>query len=161
MGTTWILAANASRARLFEVVPHDAAPREIADFSNAPGRAHDRDLQSDASGRLYGKGEHVQGHATVEGTIAEHEVQRFAETLRDHLAREHAQHRFEQMWIIAAPAFLGRLRKNMPAELARSVEFTLDKDYTTEQPRELFARAREAREAHLARTAPPAPTRGE
>jgi protein required for attachment to host cells len=159
MGTTWILAANASRARLFEVVPHADTPREIADFSNAAGRAHERDLQSDASGRLYGKGEHVQGHATVEGSIAEHETDRFAESLRDQLARDHAQHKFGQLWIVAAPAFLGLLRKNLPPGLAPAVEFTLDKDYTAESPRELFRRVVEAREAQLRRDAPPADTR--
>jgi protein required for attachment to host cells len=154
MGTTWILSANASRARLFEVVPHADAPREIADFSNAPGRAHERDLQTDASGRLYGKGERMQGHATVEGSVAEHETERFAEALRDYLAREHAQHRFSQLWIVAAPAFLGRLRQNLPRALEPCVEFTLDKDYTTEPPREFLAQVLQAREAHRRKSAP-------
>jgi protein required for attachment to host cells len=155
MGTTWILCANASRARLFEVVPHADTPREIADYANAPGRAHERDLQTDAAGRLFGKGD-PQGQTTVEGSVAEHETERFAESLRDQLARDHAQHKFAQLWIVAAPAFLGRLRQNLPRELARSVEFELDKDYTTEPAREMFAQVLQAREAWLRKTAPPA-----
>ena len=63
MSTTWILCANASRARLFEVVAHSDTPREVADFVNPAGRAHERDLRSDAAGRFYGKGERNQGHA--------------------------------------------------------------------------------------------------
>ena len=155
MGITWILSANASRARLFEVERHEDAPREIADFSNAAGRAHERDLRSDGSGRLYGKGEHVQGHSTVEGNVGDRETEHFAEALRHYLAHAHAEHRFGQLWIVAAPAFLGLLRQNLPKELESAVEFTLNKDYTTESPHDLFAHALAAREAHLRKTAQP------
>ena len=153
MGITWILSANASRARLFEVERHEDAPREIADFSNAAGRAHERDLRSDGSGRLYGKGEHMQGHATVEGNVSDRETEHFAESLRDYLKAAHAQHRFGQLWIVAAPHFLGLLRRNLPKEVEAAVEFTLDKDYTTAEPRELFAHALAARQEHLRKTA--------
>jgi hypothetical protein len=66
MGTTWILCANSSRARVFEVDPHGPhgldEPREIADYANPAAREHERDLRSDAAGRYYGKGEGTQGH---------------------------------------------------------------------------------------------------
>src|SRR6186713_1158431 len=69
MGTTWIVCANSSRARLFEVDPHGphgvAEPREIADYANPAARAHERDLRSDAAGRYYGKGERTEGHVAA------------------------------------------------------------------------------------------------
>src|ERR671925_293525 len=99
MGTTWILCANSSRARLLEVDPHAETPREVADFVNPAGRAHERDLQSDASGHKYGIGE--RGHAVAPGqSFAEHETERFAESLREYLEHARGEQRFAQLWLI-------------------------------------------------------------
>src|SRR5438045_2290036 len=56
LGTTareirWVLVSDAARARLFEQRYDNDMPREIADFPNPDGRAHNRDLVSDADGR--------------------------------------------------------------------------------------------------------------
>jgi protein required for attachment to host cells len=147
MGTTWILCANSSRARLFEIDPHSDTPREVADYANPQGRAHERDLRSDASGRLYGRGERPQGHAAAPSeTFGEHETERFAEFLREHLDRARNEQRFGQLWIVAAPAFLGHLRRNFPKELMQMVELTVDKDFTGDSARDLFRRLLDERE---------------
>jgi len=146
MGTTWILCANRSRARLFEVQQHDDAQAEIADFANPAARAHERDLRSDASGRLYGKGERNQGHAAdpSEG-FGDHETERFAESLRDYLVHAHAAQRFGQLWIAAGPAFLGLLRHKLPKDVARLVELEVPKDFTAEEPAAIFRHLIDAR----------------
>jgi protein required for attachment to host cells len=158
MGTTWILCANSSRARIFEVDPHGPhgieEPREIADYANPAGRQHERDQRSDAAGRFYGKGERNEGHAAAkEEGFGEHETERFVEHLRAELDRARNEHRFGQLWIAAAPAFLGLVRRNFAKELRSLVEVELDRDLTTEQPREVFARLLDARAAHRAKDA--------
>jgi protein required for attachment to host cells len=148
MGKTWLLIANRSRARLLEIQPGSDTPREIADFSNPEGRAHGRDVRADSDGRFYGKGERNQAHvATKEPGLLGHEVERFADALRDYLDRARNQHRFGQLWIVASPAFLGMLRDKLPKGLRAMVEFELDKDISLEAPREIFRHVLEAREA--------------
>jgi protein required for attachment to host cells len=146
MGTTWILSANSSRARLFEVEPHSDTPREVADFVNPAARAHERDLRSDASGRYYGKGERQQGHAADPGESQnEHETERFAESLREYLERARGEQRFNQLWVVAAPAFLGHLRRNFGKPLAQTVELEVDKDFTGDNARDFFRRVLQER----------------
>ena len=155
MGITWILTANASRARVFEVGEHGDTPAEVADFANPGGRAHERDLTSDAAGRYYARGERQQGHAaSPHESAGQHETDRFAESLRDYLAHAHAEHRFGQLWIAAAPAFLGLMRLKMPESLRRAVELEIPKDYTTEQARDLFRDLVDARAAKMGGKAP-------
>ena len=149
MGTTWILSANSSRARLFEVDPTGDAPREVADFANPAGRAHERDLRSDAAGRYYGRGERQQGHAAMKEGFGEHETERFAESLREYLDHARGENRFGQLWIVAGPSFLGELRRNFGKPLLERVELTVDKDLTMEAPRELFAHVLAEREAQV------------
>ena len=65
MELTWLLIANRSRARILEVRSLREEPVERATFVNPAGRAHERDLDSDAAGRFYGKGEREQGHSAT------------------------------------------------------------------------------------------------
>jgi protein required for attachment to host cells len=156
MGKTWMLVANRSRARLFEVNPVGETPLEVADFDNPEGRMHGRDLRTDGDGRFYGKGEHTQGHsAGKEPGLPGHEVERFAEQLRDYLEHARATQRFGQLWIAAAPAFLGVLRDKLGKSVRSVVEFELDKDITTEAPAEIFRHLRDARAERTSSAARP------
>jgi protein required for attachment to host cells len=147
MDIIWIVAANRSRARILEIQPHKDTPLERADLANPAARAHERDLESDAAGRFYGKGEWNQGHvATASESLGEHETERFAADVREYLERGRNEHRFEQLWVIAAPTFLGLLRKTLPKPLRQRVELEIDKDLTTEPAREIMRHALEERD---------------
>ena len=157
MEITWLVVANRSRARILEVRARNEAPREAADFVNPAGRVHERDLDSDAAGRFYGKGEREQGHSAPPGeSQAEHEVDRFTVELREFLDRARIEKRFAHLWLIAAPAFLGQLRNAFHKPLRHCVELEIDKDLTTDKPDDILRRAIDAKEAkalaHSART---------
>jgi protein required for attachment to host cells len=146
MTITWILAANGSRARILEYREGDSAPQEIADFVNTAARAHERDLQTDAAGRFYGKGEHNQGHvATASEDFGERETEKFAIDLREYFERARNERRFEELWVIAAPALLGLLRRTFPKPLRQKITLEIDKDLTTEPPAEIHRHALAAR----------------
>jgi protein required for attachment to host cells len=141
--TTWLLAANRSRARLFEVPREGDELVEIADFAHPEGRMHRRDLVTDGPGRFYGKGERDQGHsAGTEDDWPAHETNKFAEQIRDYLDHARTQDRFSELWIVAAPAFLGVLREKLTKGVGREVALEIDKDITTEAPRDILASAR-------------------
>ena len=48
MATTWIVAADESRARILQVTGPEQHLTEIEDMVNPAGRAQDRELQTDA-----------------------------------------------------------------------------------------------------------------
>ena len=125
----WILVADSSRAKIFETFgPADLA-REIEEFEHAEGRAHNRDLSTDAQGRYYGKGERQQGHvAPPQVTPTEHEAELFAKQLADHLDKTRTEHRYERLCIIAPPKFLGMLRNHLHREVEKLIAATSAKD---------------------------------
>jgi len=145
MAVTWILAANRSRARVLEIRTDDTTPRECADFANPSARAHERDLESDAAGRFFG-GEREQGHGASGGENAgDHETDRFVIDLRNFLEHARTEKRYDHLWVVAAPAVLGLLRKAFSKPLRQHVEVEIDKDVTTEKPGEIVRYVREER----------------
>lgn len=138
MQTTWILAADSSRARIFEV--HDALDHlhEIEDFANPAGRADDADLRTDAKGRFYGKGEREQAH-TAEPAVnqVEHQTELFSKQVSEFLDKACSDHRYDKLYVIAFPKFLGLMRQNMSKQVQRLVEEEVPKDMSKFDIREI------------------------
>ena len=129
MDTTWILVADSSRGKIFESPDGRKPWREIEEFEHPEGRAHNRDLRTDAQGRYYGKGEREQGHvAPPQVSPTEHEAELFAKRLSDHLNKARTEHRYVKLGIVAAPKFLGLLRQHLPREVEKLVAVTSAKD---------------------------------
>jgi protein required for attachment to host cells len=129
MTKTWILVADSSRARLFEVLDRHETLREIEDLVNPAGRQGGRDLRTDARGRYFGKGEQLQGHTAMPNTDPmTHESELFAKTVTQHLEQARNAHRYERLCLIAAPKFLGLLREKLSKDALAMVHESLDKD---------------------------------
>lgn len=125
----WVLVADSARARLFEQLPGEKELREIADFPNPDGRAHDRELTTDARTRLYDKGHTGESHSTgPEVDAVDHAVELFAKDLVERLEKGRNDHRYDRVALIAAPRFLGKLRDKMGKDLRALVGQELDKD---------------------------------
>jgi hypothetical protein len=54
MATTWIVAADESRARVLQVMDRERHLTEIEDLLNPEGRLQNRELQTDAEPRFNG-----------------------------------------------------------------------------------------------------------
>lgn len=129
MPNTWIVVADSSRARVFEVLDRNETLREIDDLINPAGRESDRDLRTDGLGRYYPRGEQTQGHTAAPNTDpAQHEVQLFAKTVGHYLEQARVEHRYDRLCLIAAPKFLGLLRQNLSKSARHLVFEELDKD---------------------------------
>jgi len=126
---TWIVAADASRARVYTMATADETPRPVEEFDNPAGRAHNRDLVTDGDGRYFGKGERNQGHTAPPGESAvEHEVELFAKRVAGYLDRARIDHKYERLRLVAAPKFLGLLRQNLSKEVDKLVDDAIAKD---------------------------------
>jgi len=115
--TTWIIAADSSRARILQVMDRDRRLAEVEDFVNPAGRMHDRDLVSD-----------VRDALPQEASAVEHQTELFAKRVGDYLESARTSHRFDRLCLMAPPKFLGQLRKELGAEVRKLVKNELPKD---------------------------------
>jgi protein required for attachment to host cells len=129
MWKRWIVVAESARARIFEIPGAKRPMHEVQDFLNPEGRAQHRELVTDGHGRFYGKGERSQGHSAPPGMSAqEHEVELFAVELADCLDKARAQERYEALFLIAPPKFLGVLRRHLSKETLKRIAREIPKD---------------------------------
>lgn len=138
MHTTWIVAADSSRARIFEAEGRTDHLREIEEFSNPAGRAKNSELRTDGPGRYYGRGERDQAHtAPNEVSPVDHETELFTKSLSDYLDKARMAHRYDKLRLIAPPKFLGLLRQNLSKEAQKLVEQEMAKDISWFEAREI------------------------
>jgi len=124
--TTWIVAADSSRARIFEVAARERRLLEIEDFLNPEGRLSERELISDAHPRLHGST--GQNSAREETSAAEHQIDLFSKKLGKFLDKARNDHRYEELYIVAPPRFLGLIRRDLSKEVGKLVKDELPKD---------------------------------
>ena len=137
MQTTWIVAADSSRARILQVVGREHRLVEIQDFLNPKGRMHDRELITDAHPRFSGHGgvgksgerpTSGPGSDRQETAAVEHETELFAKQIDRYLDKARVKGRFDKLYLVAPPKFLGLLRQNLGKETAKHVAEEIDKD---------------------------------
>jgi protein required for attachment to host cells len=126
MATTWIVAADASRARILQVMDREERLSEIDDLLNPEGRAHDRDLLADSHPRF--RGTSGPGSDRQELSATEHETELFAKRVGQYLDKARNEHRYERLHLVAPPKFLGQLRKELGKEVQKLVAEELPKD---------------------------------
>src|SRR5690606_28937836 len=107
MQTTWVVAADASRARVFQILGRNHI-EEIEDFIHNESRQMDRELRTDAVGKFSVQGAAASGGDMVERTEpTDHEAEVFSRTIGDYLDKARTQHKYDQLCLIAPPKFLG------------------------------------------------------
>jgi protein required for attachment to host cells len=136
MTTTWIVAADASRARFLQVADRERLV-EVEDFVNPEGRLHNREINSDAKGRFRGP-DRPGGHSSDdEERTVEHYSEVFAKRVADYLDKARNEHRYERLVLVAPPKLLGQIRKELAKEVEKLVVDELDKDLSWFNAREI------------------------
>jgi protein required for attachment to host cells len=135
MTTTWIVAADSSRARVLQVADREEKLLEVEDLVNPEGRMNDRELTSDAHPRL--RGTSGPGSDRQEMSAVEHQVELFAKRIGEHLEKARNEHRYDRLCLVAPPRFLGALRKELTREVQKLVAEELPKDLSALSAREL------------------------
>ena len=146
MATTWIIAADESRARVLQVTGQEERLTEIEDLVNPSGRAQNRELQTDAEPRFSGHGGVGKpGGSTTSGPgsdreaqgAVEHSARTFAREVGRYLDKARTEHRYDQLVLVAPPKFLGALRKELHKEVEKLVAEELPKDLSWFNARDL------------------------
>jgi protein required for attachment to host cells len=142
MTTTWIIAADSSRARILQVTDRDKALAEIDDLLNPEGRVDDRQLTTDAHARFHGGNGNAPGSDREETSAAEHATELFAKRVGEYLDKARTAHKYDRLHLVAPPRFLGQLRKELGKEVQKLVADELPKDLSWLKTRDLQERLR-------------------
>jgi protein required for attachment to host cells len=133
MMTTWVLVADNSRARFFAAEKAASPLKEVRDLTYPEARLHEGDLVTDKSGRdrSMGSGAHGLG---IEASHKQDGAERFALLVCNELESARNSGAFNKLYVVAAPAFLGMLRKHQSSALKQLVAGEVDKNLATHEP---------------------------
>jgi len=168
MPTTWILSANAGRARIFSESDSSQPLQEVEDMVNSAAQLRTVDTETDtlsptaASGTRHNIGGNEgagMAHNAKAGapnklyqparTPEEHSADLFAKDVSEFLLKAHQEGRYQQLVVAASPEFLGILRNKLDAQVQVLIKTELNKDYTHSNGQQL----REQLHAHQAKSA--------
>jgi protein required for attachment to host cells len=132
--TVWVIAADASRARVLQVASREKLA-EVASLNNPEGRMHERDLISDAHPR-FRPGE-SPGSDPQETSAVDHATEMFAKRIGHYLEKARTDHRYDELVVIAPPRLLGVLRREYGKEVGKLVKDEVPKDLSWLSKQEL------------------------
>ena len=142
MKKTWILVADEAIARILERPEAGRELDNVEELTDPLAHARTADLRRDAEGRRAGSATHsarpntphrLRSGASATASAGEDEqhleAQQFAKRVAEHLGDALRQRRFDELQVVAAPRFLGFLRKAFAPDVAALVTREVDKDY--------------------------------
>lgn len=138
MSRTWVVVADASRARLFSADRPAGPLFEMETLSNPKARLHEGDLVSDRGGRD-SNGNGVSHGLGQQKAAKEETANRFASELCAHLEQGRCKGAFGKLYVVGAPTFLGLMRKHQSAQLRGLISEEIAKDLTTQSPERIRA----------------------
>lgn len=127
-----IVVANAAAARFFSAEPLNAnAPLiELEDKVHPSSRLHGRDLETDSPPRVFDSQGHARHAIEPKTDIKEQQADAFALELSNYLEEMRNTNRYDKLYLIASPHFLGLLRGHFKQGVTELLAETVDKDLT-------------------------------
>jgi len=130
---TWVLVADASRARLF-LRQRDRTLVEQQSLVSPEERLPERERVSDRAGRSFdsrGGGRHAM---EPRSSSSDESTRRFAAELAQRLEQLCTAGQLDRLVLLAAPKFLGTLRAELNGTVKQRVALEIDKDLARESP---------------------------
>jgi len=132
LGSTsyWIVVADEFQAHFYASEKKFGPLQEFSSFENETAREKLEDLVSDRGGRSFdsqGAARHTYNEEKSNLKTRSYDV--FAKNLAERIREGRLNHKFDKLVVIAAPRFLGVLRKSLEAKGLKP-ELTIDKDVT-------------------------------
>jgi protein required for attachment to host cells len=130
---TWVLLADASRAKVVRIPRHMAgAPREAIETVLEFGAEHRqlREIMADEPGRSYASTGKRRSAIEYHSDPVREQTRAFARTIVSELEERFAQADFERLVVCAPARMLGALREARSEALADVTFKEIEKDYT-------------------------------
>lgn len=139
MSKTWVVVAESSRAKIFEIEKKNAPLKELEGLTHPASRVHEQELTSDLPGRSLNSSTHGSHKMTASSSAKEHESIEFARTISSHLDNAFTRGMFDKLIIMSPPAFLGQLRKELGSETSKRVVSEIDKNLVRHKTQDIQA----------------------
>lgn len=138
MAATWVVVADTSRARIFSAERPASDLSEIEDLSHPQARLHEGDLITDRPGS--GKSHGSFGFSMGEGGVyKDAEAAKFAHDVCERVEAGRIQGQFQKLYVIAAPQFLGMLRKHQSSATRQMVAAEISKNLSASDAKAIRA----------------------
>lgn len=129
MENIWVLAADTSRARIFETSKRTELEKEIQTLAHPEGRQHSQDLVEDRPGKSVNPSKSESRVTYVpQSDPKKHAASQFAKEVAGILNKAANENTFDRLHILAPPEFLGMIRNEMTAGTQKKVRGELDKN---------------------------------
>ena len=138
--TTWVVVADASRARFFESRRRGQELIERDTLLHPESRLKTADIMSDNEGTVMDRVGEGQRRSDPRINPQDAEMEKFAREVASFLDKKRALNEFDQLIIAASPNFLGNLRQRISDQVTKCVVDTLDKDYSRLPKEEIVQR---------------------
>lgn len=139
MSKTWLLVADAAKARLFEIPRKGAGLTEIACFTHPDSRSPGQHPEHGRQGRTQESANSARHAIEPHTTLQEKHATQFADQLRDVIRQGRMENRYEQLVLMAPPRFLGVLRDRLDEQSLKCVVAEVGNDLLALSPTELLA----------------------
>jgi protein required for attachment to host cells len=122
-----VVVADQAEARFFDAAEHGMTLTGVGTLVDPDGRKKEHELISDGpgSGTSRSGGHYALQHR---GSHKEHAVGLFAKQIATKLAADSSAGQFDEIALIAAPHFLGLLRKALPVAIRSKVKHEIHHD---------------------------------
>lgn len=136
MSKTWVVVAESSRAKIYEVELTDSKKtlKELMGLTHSVSRSHKKQL----SGNLQKESRHSLLTSSLD-THKGHERIEFARTIGEHLNDARNKGKFNKLILMSPPKFLGDLRKNLGNETNKFVVSEIDKNLVRHNVKDIQA----------------------
>ena len=137
---TWVIVADNCKAKIYKVLKFPKL-EEIANIEHPEGRLLNQELVSSKPGRGFqsiGNSRSAYQSATEPRQV---EAIRFASEIARHLYTAVNEGKFNQLYVIAEPSFLGLLRQHLSPNIQKVI--------IAEIPKELTSQSKESIEHHI------------
>lgn len=112
----WVIVADGARARVFETHRHAPGLRPVLPYELTINRLRDRERWSDRAGTSHDRVGHGVHSMAASTDPSEHQNDLLAREVAEVLQRGRIANRVDAIVLVAAPEFLGRLRRAIDAQ---------------------------------------------
>ncbi len=131
----WVVAADSSRARIFQTTGSRKPLEEIEVLAHPESRLHEGDLSDDGPGMVHES--HGDGRHLTDNYRKQYEAEVFAREVCKRLHEARAGGSFDRLYLLASPAFLGHLRDGMDAPTRKLIQAEVDKNVVLAKPEQI------------------------
>lgn len=139
MSKTWLLVADAAKARLFGIPKKGADLIEIACFTHPDGRSPGQHPEHGRLGRTVESANSAHHAIEPHTSLREKHAMQFADLLCDTIRQGHIENQYDQLVLMAPPRFLGVLRDRLDEHALKCVVAEVSSDLLALSPAELRA----------------------